>query len=257
MHRRDLGEDVGKRFSRFRLLCGELSHIFLSTLFFKQCPGCGVDLVYRREQALCLDCQQKLVPDSQFPGYACGVCGRFVSNETGICGECLLNPPIYSKHMSYHAYQDLFRDLILKYKYWGNERLKYYFVQCLERVYKNEFSHVKHFDYLIPMPSDPGHRRSYDHILEIAKLLSKQIQVPLLTGALVKIKKTAPQAGLSRAKRLINLDNAFAFKKKISLSHKKVLFIDDIYTTGTTISKCTQVLQEKGAEVYAITLARS
>ncbi|MCP5107575.1 MAG: ComF family protein, partial [bacterium] len=97
----------------------------------------------------------------------------------------------------------------------------------------------------------------FNPVLELAKILSRRFEIPLLGNHLVKHKKTLPQAGLSRSKRLTNLDGAFKLAVAPSLKGKKVILVDDVYTTGTTIKKCTELLNKQDAEVTALTLARS
>ncbi len=79
----------------------------------------------------------------------------------------------------------------------------------------------------------------------------------LLPGNLKKIKKTLPQAGLSMKKRLNNLNGAFKLNNPVEVRGKKILLIDDVYTTGTTVKKCTGLMKRVRADVIVLTLARS
>ncbi len=172
-----------------------------------------------------------------------------------LCGECLLNPPIFRKHVSYDKYGGILKKLILRYKYGNIESLKYLWVECYCTLFYAFYN--ESFDYIIPVPADHGRKREFAHILEVSKLLSSRLNIPILPNNLIKFKQTVPQAGLSRAKRLKNLDNAFKLTKPGIIKGKKILLIDDIYTTGTTIDRCTRLLVQNHAEVCAMTLARS
>ena len=143
------------------------------------------------------------------------------------------------------------------YKYNGVERLKYLFVDYYMELFKEKIN--ENFDYIVPVPPDRIRKREreFSPILEIAKILSRRLEIPLASRNLIKIKKTLPQAGLTRAKRIANLDGAFKLKHPEKIKEKKLLLIDDVYTTGTTIKKCAQLLKKQNADVIALTLARS
>ncbi len=230
----------------------ELIHLIKITLFENKCKLCENDLVFKEEKHICSDC---LISIKQKPLNTCNRCGKSINRNLEICGECLINPPEYKKHLSFSTYEDRLRDLVLKSKYSMNEPLKaisiQYYIETFSKI------HTIKFDYIIPVPMDKGRERKYDHVFEITKILSKKLNIELETDNLIKIKRTEPQAGLTMAKRLKNLNGAFKLNNPDKLSNKTVLLIDDVYTTGTTIKKCSAPLIKAGASVYAITLARS
>lgn len=230
----------------------EFLHIFSLSLFYSRCRNCGNDLVYRHERVICEDCERTIEMNSQ-PN--CSVCSRPMDQWHHLCGECLVHPPAFRKHVSFSIYDGLIRELILAYKYGGIEPLKFLFSKHYFQLFEEQVA--ESFDYIIPVPPDKGRKREFHPIHEVAKLLSKQLNIPFLGKCLVKVKKTQPQAGLSRAKRLVNLNGAFSIRQPDRVEHKKILLIDDIYTTGTTIKKCTELLVSLHADVVAMTLARS
>jgi len=206
------------------------------------------------EDILCRVCKSEI---TLFNDPVCRKCGRILSNPYDICGECILHSPPYRVHISYSRYRGLFKDLILLYKYGGIEKLKYLFADYYIELFNERVNEP--FDYIVPVPPDKGRKREFAPILEAAKILSGKLGIQLLSGYLLKVKKTLPQAGLSKAKRMKNLDGAFKLKQpqEIKLTGKKVLMIDDVYTTGTTINKCAQLLSKQRADVVVLTLARS
>ncbi|MFC2155285.1 ComF family protein [Acidobacteriota bacterium] len=185
----------------------------------------------------------------------CKHCGIIIENRHRVCGDCILDPPKYLKHVSYSIYDGVLKDLILLFKYGEVKRLKHliarYYIEVFEKKITGDF------DYLIPVPADRKRKREFCPVQEIAKILSRILHIGILTGNLVKTGTTEPQAGLSRSKRLRNLDGAFSLKKPALIAGKKILLIDDVYTTGTTIKKCTDLLVKAKADVVALTLARS
>ncbi len=230
----------------------ELIHLIKITLFENKCKLCENDLVFKEEKHICSDCSISI---KKKPLNTCNQCGKSISRNLEICGECLVNPPIYIKHLSYSTYENRLRDLILRSKYRENEPLKAISIQ----YYIETFSKINtiKFDYVIPVPMDKGRDREYDHIFEITKILSKKLNIELEINNLVKTKQTEPQAGLTMAKRLKNLNGAFKLNNPEKIKSKTILLVDDVYTTGTTIKKCSAPLIKAGASVYAITLARS
>jgi len=112
---------------------------------------------------------------------------------------------------------------------------------------------------LIPIPIHIKRQkhRGYNQSEELALQLSQIIKVPVVSDVLFKIKNTQPQAELKKLQRIENIKNAFVVKNKHKLKNKKVFLIDDIYTTGSTMSACADVLKKSGAkQVWGITIAR-
>ncbi|MCP5046888.1 MAG: ComF family protein [bacterium] len=237
-------------------LYNEFKRIVQLSLFLSQCRGCGNDLVFREESIICRECKGQITLNHD---PACSLCGRIMTEQNPQCGECLIQPPPFRKHTSYARYRDLLRELILAYKYGGIEKLKHLFIEYYIRLFNQRIRdpESKLFDYIVPVPPDKSRKREFDPILQLAKGLSKELKIPLLPHRLIKIKKTLPQAGLSRAKRLKNLDGAFQLNEPHLIEDKKVLLIDDVYTTGTTMTQCARLLSRQNADVTAMTLGRS
>lgn len=229
------------------------------SIFLCQCPLCGKDLVLEGEESVCRECLGKISwIDANAP--VCPVCSRPLGHESERCGECLTAPPLFRKHVSYGRYEEELREIILRYKYGGVEKLKHLLAGFYVEVYQRKISmcEPQGFDFIISVPPDTGRKREFNPVLEIVKIFSKRMNIPLLHEYLVKVKKTLPQAGLTRSQRLNNLNNAFRLKSSsFSLKGKRILLTDDVYTTGTTIKKCAELLIAEGADVVAMTLARS
>jgi len=244
--------DLWKFNIRLKDYYSRLIHLIKISLFENKCKLCDVPLVFEEEKHICNDCSKSIV----FNNFnICNRCGKRISRNLQLCGECMINPPSFVRHISFSTYEDKLRDLILKSKYREVKPLRDISINCYIEV----FSHFNdiNFDYIIPVPMDQGRARNYNHILEIAKVLAVRLRISLEADNLIKIKQTEPQAGLTMAKRLKNLNKAFKLKAPNRLKNKTIIIIDDVYTTGTTIKKCSEPLIRAGATVYAITLARS
>ncbi len=227
------------------------------SVFLCQCKLCEKELVLEGEDMICRECEEKVLKLGDTP-LVCQHCGCLMGTHYDRCGECLINPPLFRKHTSYGRYEEELKELILKFKYGGVEPLKHLLAGYYIEVFKKELKELAEFDFIVPVPPDKGRKREFHPVMEIAKILSKQLGIQLLPRHLVKVKKTLPQAGLTRSRRLKNLNGAFKLTNAPpSIKGKNILLIDDVYTTGTTIKKCTELFVKKDAKVVALTLARS
>ncbi len=115
------------------------------------------------------------------------------------------------------------------------------------------------YDFIVPVPLHWRRRwrRGFNQAELLARGISEHRQVPIL-NALRRAKPTATQAGLTSAGRRRNMAGAFQPRTGIDLTGKKILLIDDVFTTGATASACALALKKAGAEtVSLLTLARA
>ena len=114
------------------------------------------------------------------------------------------------------------------------------------------------FDVIVPVPLHPARERErgFNQSALLAELLSDRIALPS-KPALERIRYTTTQTAFDRAERMQNLHGAFRLRKKADVRDLRVLLIDDVLTTGSTLSECARVLRRAGAScVYAATAAR-
>lgn len=113
--------------------------------------------------------------------------------------------------------------------------------------------------FLVPVPLEKRRLkwRGFNQAEEIAKGLADYLKIPLINDCLIKIKETPPQMELSSEERKENIKGVFLVKDKEVIRNKKILLVDDVYTTGSTMEECARVLKESGAkEVIGIVVAR-
>ena len=109
----------------------------------------------------------------------------------------------------------------------------------------------------IPLDKKKLKLRGYNQSELLAQKLAEVINIPLIKDNLVKVKETKPQMELSKEERHKNLLGAFAIKNPAELAGKKIFLVDDVYTTGSTMTACASVLRNSGAKsVWGITIAR-
>jgi ComF family protein len=115
-------------------------------------------------------------------------------------------------------------------------------------------------DLLMPVPLHPTRlrQREFNQSLLLADRISPVLQRPVSYRNLIRTLDTDPQITLPRSARLQNLRKAFALRHPREVGGKRILLIDDVFTTGTTVNECAKVLLEAGArEVAVLALARS
>jgi ComF family protein len=176
----------------------------------------------------------------------------FSSEYSDICGQCLKKAPPFLKVINYGLYEGALAEAINQLKFYGIKRLSKPLGVLLQSL------DLPAMDGIVPVPlSIKGLReRGFNQSLLIARVISKKISAPLLTDILIKKKETPPQIGLSAKERLLNLKNAFEVKGNIK--GLRLLLVDDVMTTGATVTECSKVLMKAGAkEVIVLTLARS
>ena len=108
----------------------------------------------------------------------------------------------------------------------------------------------------VPLTARRLRERGFNQSLLIARIIAGKIRAPLLMDVLVKKRETSSQIGLSARERLLNLKDAFEVKGNVG--GLRLLLVDDVMTTGATVTECSGKLTKSGAEeVIVITLARA
>jgi ComF family protein len=114
-------------------------------------------------------------------------------------------------------------------------------------------------DVIVPVPLHPARLRAreFNQSLLLADQLSRHLALPVSVTNLVRVVAT-DQTTLTRQARLRNLRKAFEVRRPQDLAEKRILLIDDVFTTGTTLHECAKALRNAGAgPVFALTLART
>lgn len=128
------------------------------------------------------------------------------------------------------------------------------YFQLLEK--RPEFSNFV----LIPVPLEKRKLkwRGFNQTEEIGKEIVKFLGIPILNNVLSKIKETPAQVELQSKERKENLEGAFGVENKNLIENKKILLVDDVYTTGSTMEECAKILKKGGVrEVIGVVVARA
>ncbi|TDL78937.1 ComF family protein [Peribacillus frigoritolerans] len=201
--------------------------------------------------ACCSDCSSKF---SLIEGAVCPMCDR-PQSEAKPCYDCerWQADPVFSSALagnrSVYQYNDFMKELIARYKYRGDAQLADLFSEPLRNIFSKHFSKV-HLLVPIPLSKERLYERGFNQARLLADFLNAPIHEPLMRIHLEK------QSKKTRMERL-QTENVFFIDDAIDIYGKKLLLIDDIYTTGTTIRHAAKLLIGHGAEsVSSLTLVR-
>lgn len=197
-----------------------------------------------RKLDLCVACEQKL----PFLKHYCRKCAHPLIPGQIYCGNCLEDLPgaIFTTALFY--YDMPIDKMIMKIKFGNNlvgaKILGEIFSDHLEIQYKNQDKP----EIIIPVPLHPRrlYERGYNQALELARPLSKKLQMPIKTSLIKRIKFTSPQAQLNAKERIKNVKNSFWVEKDCNFHH--VAIVEDVITTGNTVFELCRVLFAAGVK---------
>jgi len=206
-----------------------LYNLLLDLFFPQTCVGCGTDGIL-----LCLACSGSIVLEPQLIQLA-GL------NQTIVTTD----------------YQDkLIQKLIKQFKYYNLPQLAAPLAEVLIATLEQQSSLTPYVIVAVPLHSKRQRQRGYNQSFLLAQCIADHFGWPLITE-IQRVRNTEHQAGLDRAKRLKNLDQAFHYTGG-TLESKHLLIIDDVVTTGTTLQSIAGVLQiAHPASITALAVARN
>jgi ComF family protein len=236
-----------------RMLWQALLKLFYPPL--PSCVACGEPFTSVYPLALCQGCLER-IPFVTKP--VCSRCDRPLrGGETDPCRECQGETYFYEQAMAVAVYDGYMRELL--------HSAKYDFRPDLARglgtifaVWAENETRLEEIDAVIPVPLQPEKlaTRGYNQAELMAEPLAAALRRPLYTGVLQRVRATLSQSKLSRRERKENTRNAFAVVNCLAVAGKEVLLVDDIRTTGYTLSAAARALLLAGARgVKVLTMA--
>jgi ComF family protein len=215
-----------------------------------RCPVC--DDAAPGGEKICLNCM-KMLKALKYPW--CEKCGKKLDSDTGVCGDCRKTKHNFERCRSVFEYPCV-KDAIYRFKYLGRREYAYFFAESSVKILRDYLAMAcPDIITAVPLSDEKMFKRGYNQAGDYALELSKLLNIPFCPEAVKRVKNTAPMKLLSPAERQKNLKNAFKSGQSV-VKLKRILLIDDIYTTGATMDECAGVLLEAGAEsIYCMTLA--
>jgi len=249
------------------------------------CRRCGVIYKYKVEKItmgmsedsflkvfsdlLCTECIKKY---EIYSANCCERCGKKIEGSVckgSLCGSCLNNEILLDKIRSPFSFSQSIVDIVHLFKYNDACFMAGKMAFFLLKIYKNEFF-FEHIDFVLPVPMHRKklRRRGYNQALLMSLKLSELAGIygvdfpPVMDNILLKSINTTSQTKLGLKERQKNIKGAFLISSRlpdrISLRKKKILLIDDVITTGSTLNECAKSLINAGvSKVFALTFARA
>ncbi len=220
----------------------------LDLLFPAHCAGCG-----RAGELLCPACQTQVRP---VPQPVCIRCGRPLAVQ-GRCDDCSVGQFHVSAIRAAAIYADPLSRVIHCFKYESRSELHEPLGQLLVDYWRNRSAKVD-LVAAVPLHENRLRERGFNQSELLAVVLCRQVRLPLLqAGVLRRERETQQQMLLGPAERRANVQDAFRWAGP-PLAGSKVLLIDDVATTGSTVEACAHTLLAAGAsKVWALTVARA
>ncbi|MGN0242335.1 MAG: ComF family protein [Candidatus Weimeria sp.] len=211
-------------------------------LFPPRCPSCD-GLLAPDEKSICRDCEKLVV---RVRGNFCQTCGRLLKKRGEItCPDCGRYHHVFSEGRPLYEYEGPIREAVYRFKYKGRKSYADAFA-CDAVDLWGEWIKAS-ADVIVPVPMNAKklRQRGYDQADVLAHAISAECGIQY-RHLLERVRETVPMKALSRSERQNNLKNAFQVSD-FDVKLKKILLVDDIYTTGSTLDECARVLLAEGA----------
>ena len=238
-----------------------LRPFFVAALDFIFPPLCHVCRSFIPNAAplhICSSCCERM---TQITSPLCVVCGLpFIGCGTDhVCGACLTVRHHFDAARAALVYDGASRDLIHAFKYHNKTHLRRP-LALLTVGMLSEFVGVRMPDLIVPVPLHRKRLRSrgFNQAVLLGELFSAHWKIPLDRHNLRRNRWTEPQVNLSAGDRRVNVKGAFTLQNPDRVDGRRVLLVDDVYTTGSTVDECALVLKNAGVTaVTVVTVARA
>ena len=237
-----MGLNTSLAYLLYRFAWGSLDLLFPPT-----CGGCG-----KPGSRWCEDCRngvQHLVEP------VCDVCGKSV-DEAGLCADCRQVRPQYRLLRSWSVFDAPVRDALHKLKYYGDMALGDALAAQLVQ-FVTDLKWPVEMVVPVPLGKKRFQERGYNQVSLIARPLALAAGMPFAPDALTRVRETRSQVGLGKSERRLNVSGAFQ-ARGTRVKNRIILLMDDVATTGATLSSCAEALYAAGArDVFALSVSRA
>jgi ComF family protein len=257
--------------TRLRTCVLVLAHVFRAVLHTllslalgaDECVVCGKPAL---RMQLCGDCLRERVLKHPALAQRCTACGKPLISETGLCMKCRTAPAntLVSCCYPVFPYRMWMKDVLSTWKMQGVRIFSPLFARIIFGVLSDELFPTRgEMPVIVPVPPRPGkfRKKGWDQVEDLAAWLELRHRVPVLR--ILKRRPTVEQKKLDKKERGENAQKAYylddKIRKKIDAGKmvlpKRIMLLDDVRTTGTTLETCAHILQSAGVEdVQAVVL---
>ncbi len=226
----------------------------ITFLYPAQCRVCEKPLGLESVPYMCDACWNDM-PLIEPPW--CEMCGT--PNTEDVCDECATTPPPFGKLRTIAFYEVALQQAIHLFKFEKRTTLAKPLAQLMIRHISNDFN-MADYDFILPIPIHKKRlrERGFNQATLLANGIAKTKNIPVVTDVLVRHKNTSPQSSLDREARQTNIVGAFELQRKEVVQDKRILVLDDVFTTGATVREAVKVLWNADpVEIDVLTLARA
>lgn len=216
-------------------------------VFPPHCLGCGLE-----GEIICPECYGTI---KRIPANVCPYCNAYVSTS-GHCPSCNNHKPSYAQFRAFAFYGGVIREAVHQLKYQNDVGVARVLASYLLKVIQAE---NWQFDLVVPVPLSKRkqEQRGYNQAERLARPVAEALEKPISTIGLSRIRENASQVDLDVKSRRENVRGVFEADPAI-VKGKRVLLIDDVFTTGATLESASRALREaKSGLVYTVTVGRS
>jgi ComF family protein len=232
---------------------------FLDILFPPRCHFCKEIIPEADDLHLCARCLGACEVIRSPLCKRCGVPFYTDVGEDHLCGRCIDRTPPFTAARAAALFDGPIKELIHSLKY--NRRVQHRRPLAQLAVRRLDlFVAESRADLVIPVPLHVKRlrQRGFNQAVLLGEIVAREWGLPLLRRNLRRIRWTEPQINLSLTERAANVRGAFSVSEPILIRDKRIILVDDVYTTGSTVSECSCVLTDAGAsEVFVVTIARA
>lgn len=231
--------------------------LLMDVMFPQQaCSLCQRPGLFWSRKPWCADCDQEIRRLDSSRSH-CSICGKYLCSGGDICADCKETAPPFFVARAVGPYEGKIKKSIKLLKFVGQRNLARRMGEMMACIVKED-PRYQDIDLIVPVPITQNSlmQRGFNQAELLANRIGQCLKKTVKSDILIRIRETPSQRELTRELREENLKNAFCLKSCRPVENKKILLVDDVYTTGSTTRECTKVLLEGGArEVVVITWA--
>lgn len=222
----------------------------LSRLYPPTCVLCGAPGVDRLD--LCAGCMGDLPTNAD----SCNRCALPLpaGNPSGTpCGACQRRPPPFAACRSAFRYEDPIPALVGGAKFRARLNLVRLLGRCVANSLRERNAEMPDLILPVPLHAKRLRERGYNQALEIARFVGRELEIPVDAHSCARVLATSPQTGLEQKERRRNVRGAFRVLHPLDVDH--IAILDDVVTTGSTVSELAIVLRKAGVkrvDVWAV-----
>ena len=203
-----------------------------------------------------------------FPN-VCGICEKIYPEH--LCKKCEMrlkkiekvqidtyHNRNFKKHLHVFPYEGIIQERLLAFKFYEKKYIYHAFTNFMINN-KKVCAFLKSYDIIIPVPIHYHRKlvRGFNQSALIAKELAKKITIHYAENVLIKTKNNKPQSTKNKKDRQYNVKDVYQVKNTQKIQNKKIVLLDDIFTTGSTVNECAKMLKQAGAKwVDIMTIAK-